>query len=208
MNTPNTTPTTEQQTPATPEQPAATGQPPVDKPVDQPTNDDKPVEGKPEEKEDDGTQTGAPETYEFAVPEGFESLDEKLIEQFSPIAKKLNLTQEQAQELVNLYAGSIKTQQDTYVEQMAGWADQVKKDPEIGGAKFQESIVAAQKVITKYGSNEFKDFLNKSGLGNHPELIKMFAKVGKDFSEDSFVPPAGAEKKEKTAAEMLYPNQK
>lgn len=48
------------------------------------------------------TPPGAPEKYAFTAPEGQE-LDTSALAQFEPVARELNLTQEQAQKLVDVY---------------------------------------------------------------------------------------------------------
>ena len=62
----------------------------------------KPKEGDNKDKKPDG----APEKYEFKPAEGQE-LDETALKEFEPIARELNLNQEQAQKFVDLYASKI-----------------------------------------------------------------------------------------------------
>lgn len=52
-----------------------------------------------------GHRRGAPLTYSFTVPEGFEHLqpDAELHDFFSGVARGLNLTNEQAQELLHIH---------------------------------------------------------------------------------------------------------
>jgi transcription antitermination factor NusG len=71
-----------------------------DKPQeDKPADGDKPAE-KPDDKEQ--KQEGAPEKYEFKAGEGVE-LDTEALKDFEPVARDLNLTNEQAQKLVDAY---------------------------------------------------------------------------------------------------------
>ncbi len=60
----------------------------------------KPADKPAEEK--DQKQEGAPEKYEFTVGEGVE-LDTEALKDFEPVARDLNLTNEQAQKLVDAY---------------------------------------------------------------------------------------------------------
>lgn len=147
----------------------------------------------------------APEKYEFNMPDGFEELDQSAIDGFTPIAKELNLTQEQAQKLVDLHASQIKAQQEQFAKQREDWAKEVKADKEIGGNNLGQNIEHAKKALDKFGSPELVSLLESTGLGNHPDVVKFCVKIGRSFSEDSFVSSnAGAE--EKTAAEVLYPS--
>ncbi|CZY54378.1 peptidase [Enterobacter hormaechei] len=189
--------------PAKPEgdkpQPGAEG----DKP-----QDDKPADGdKPADKSDDKEQKqeGAPEKYEFTAGEGVE-LDADALKDFEPVARDLNLTNEQAQKLVDAYpkilAGVQQRQAEAWQKQTEGWAETVKADKEIGGDKLTANLSAAQRALDQFGTPELKEYLNATGLGNHPDLVKTFVKIGKAMSEDGMV--TGKESGQRSAAEVLY----
>ncbi|EDV9203259.1 peptidase [Salmonella enterica subsp. enterica serovar Monophasic] len=174
--------------PAKPEgdkqQPGAEGDKPQD---DKPADGDKPAE-KPDNKEQ--KQEGAPEKYEFTAGEGVE-LDTEALKDFEPVARDLNLTNEQAQKLVDAYpkilAGVQQRQAEAWQKQTEGWAEAVKADKEIGGDKLTANLSAAQRALEQFGDPELKEYLDSTGLGNHPALVKAFIKVGKAMSEDKVV---------------------
>ncbi|ELJ5794645.1 peptidase [Enterobacter roggenkampii] len=189
--------------PAKPEgdkqQPGAEGdKPQEDKPVD----GDKPAE-KPGDKEQ--KQEGAPEKYEFQAAEGVE-LDTEALKDFEPVARDLNLTNEQAQKLVDAYpkilAGVQQRQEEAWQAQTEQWAADVKADKEIGGDKLTANLSAAQRALDQFGTPELKEYLNTTGLGNHPDLVKTFVKIGKAMSEDGMVD--GSNQGQRSAAEVLY----
>ncbi|WP_117273650.1 peptidase [Klebsiella pneumoniae] len=171
--------------------------------------DDNPADGdKPADKPDDKEQKpeGAPEKYEFKPAEGQE-LDTAALEQFEPIARELNLTNEQAQKMVDLYGTKImpmvqKQQAEAWQAQTEEWAATVKADKEIGGDKLTANLGVAQRALDTFGTPALKEYLNGTGLGNHPELVKAFVKVGKAMSEDGVV--TGKESGQRSAAEVLY----
>ncbi|EMM0296598.1 peptidase [Klebsiella pneumoniae] len=170
--------------------------------------DDKPADGdKPADKPDDKEQKqeGAPEKYEFQAGEGVE-LDAEALKDFEPVARELNLTNEQAQKLVDAYpkilAGVQQRQADAWQAQTEEWAATVKADKEIGGDKLTANLGVAQRALDTFGTPELKEYLNGTGLGNHPELVKAFIKVGKAMSEDGMV--TGKESGQRSAAEVLY----
>lgn len=163
----------------------------------------KPAEG---DKPEEGKAEGAPEAYEFKAPEGQE-LDQAAVEAFTPIAKELNLSNEQAQKLVDLYAAQIKGQQDAYNAVRDGWVSSVKNDPEIGGAKLEGNLAVAAKAIDQFGGPELRQALNETGVGDNPAIVKFMIKVGRAISEDNFPrgssgDPGGG----KSPAEILYPS--
>lgn len=166
-------------------QPGTEGDKPQD---DKPADGDKPAD-KPDDKEQ--KQEGAPEKYEFKPAEGLE-LDTSALEQFEPIARELNLTNEQAQKMVDLYGTKImpmvqKRQSEVWQKTTEQWAAEVKADKEIGGDKLTANLSAAQRALEQFGDPELKEYLDSTGLGNHPALVKAFIKVGKAMSEDKVV---------------------
>ncbi|EON5964084.1 peptidase [Enterobacter cloacae] len=189
--------------PAKPEgdkpQPGAEGDKPQD---DKPADGDKPAD-KPDDKEQ--KQEGAPEKYEFKAGEGVE-LDTEALKDFEPVARDLNLTNEQAQKLVDAYpkilAGVQQRQAEAWQKQTEGWAETVKADKEIGGDKLTANLSAAQRALDQFGTPELKEYLNATGLGNHPDLVKTFVKIGKAMSEDGMVD--GSNQGQRSAAEVLY----
>ncbi|HFS8111080.1 TPA: peptidase [Enterobacter asburiae] len=180
------------------EQPQA-GKPKDDKPADGEKTADKPAEEKEQKQE------GAPEKYEFTAGEGVE-LDTEALKDFEPVARDLNLTNEQAQKLVDAYpkilAGVQQRQAEAWQAQTEQWAADVKADKEIGGDKLTTNLSAAQRALDQFGTPELKEYLNTTGLGNHPDLVKTFVKIGKAMSEDGMVD--GSNQGQRSAAEVLY----
>jgi hypothetical protein len=152
----------------------------------------------------DGEGAKAPESYEFQMPEGVE-LDKAAADEFSGIAKEYGLTQEQAQKVADVGAKMVQRQLEAHAAQVAAWTEAVKTDKEIGGDKLNENLAIARKTIDTFGSPELKNVLNQTGLGNHPEIVKLAYKIGKAISDDGFV-RGGNTTAQKSAAEILYPS--
>lgn len=151
-----------------------------------------------------------PETYEFNMPDGVE-LDEAKAADFSLMAKDASLTQAQADKFVGLYqkaqTDGLEAQQAAWQDQLAAWRDEASSDKEIGGVKFQENIGLAKKGLDVFGNEALKEALNTSGMGNHPEVIRMLTKIGAAVSDDSFVFGKNAPQERKSHADILFPNQ-
>ena len=162
-------------------------------------------DGEQQKTEKEQKQEGAPEKYEFTAAEGVD-LDTEALKDFEPVARELNLTNEQAQKLVDAYpkilAGVQQRQAEAWQAQTEEWAATVKADKEIGGDKLTANLDVAQRALDTFGTPALKEYLNGTGLGNHPELVKAFVKVGKAMSEDGVV--TGKESGQRSAAEVLY----
>ena len=154
---------------------------------------------------------GAPEAYtDFAFADGLVA-DPELMGEFTPLATELNLSQEQAQKLVDIASKMMLKQatagQDAYKATTAGWTEASKSDKEFGGAKFDASIVMAQRALNSFATPELKEALNSTGLGNHPEMIRLMVRIGSAMKEDGLVTgstPTTTVVKSK--AEILYGN--
>lgn len=166
----------------------------------------KTVEGEKTEG-DKGQPQGAPEKYEFAMPEGVQ-MDESGVKAFSEFAKDSNLSQEAAQALLSKMAPAMaKRQADAVEAARTEWVNQSTADKEFGGDKLTENLAVAKKAIDKFGTPELSKLLNESGLGNHPEVIRLLYRAGKAISEDTFVGGGGQGKAEpETVAQRMYPN--
>ncbi len=183
----------------------AEGDKPPSAEIDKPADGDKPAEKPAEGKEH--KQEGAPEKYEFQAGEGVE-LDNEALKDFEPVARDLNLTNEQAQKLVDAYpkilAGVQQRQAEAWQAQTEQWAADVKADKDIGGDKLTANLSSAQRALDQFGTPELKEYLNGTGLGNHPELVKTFIKIGKAMSEDGMV--SGSKTTTQSVAQRMYPN--
>jgi len=147
---------------------------------------------------------GAPEKYEFKPTEGIK-FNDVVIGKYSEIAKELNLTQEGAAKMLSEVAPLIAQQQaDAFKATREAWVEAAKGDKEIGGEKLTENLSLAAKGRDAYFTSEFVKLLNETGLGDHPEMIRGFAKIGKSVSNDRFVSGGSGATPHQTAADKLY----
>lgn len=156
--------------------------------------------------QNDGKPQGAPEKYEFATPEGMQ-FDDAVVGAFGEVAKDLNLSQEAAQKILDKVGPVMAAQQNEALQAASTeWAEASKTDKEFGGDKLNENLAVAKKAMDQFASPELRALLNESALGNNPEVIRMFYRVGKAISEDGFVVGGNAKNSEQTTAQRLYPN--
>ena len=157
----------------------------------------------------DGTKESSLEAYaDFTLPEGM-TLNSEQLEAAAPLFKELGLNQEQAQKLVDFQAQQVQAgqqgQMDAFNQLKTDWVEQAKKDAEIGGDKFDENVGIAKQALAKFGNEGFTKLLNDFGMGNHPEVIRFMAKVGRLTKEDNPDDAGNPIGKPRDHVSVLYP---
>ncbi len=164
------------------------------------------AEGTKTEGEAEKKPEGAPESYEFKAPEGVQ-FDDTVIGAFSEVAKELNLPQDQAQKVLDKMAPVIAARQlEQFQAARVAWGEAAKTDKEFGGEKLAENLGVAKKAMDTFATPELRALLDESGLGNHPEVIRMFYRTGKAISEDRFVGGKQGQQAPQSVAQRMYPN--
>lgn len=157
---------------------------------------------------------GAPESYEFAPSEEYQA-DSQVMDAFKDAAKDLNLSNEAAQKLVDKMAPQIAQRQIEQIQAVQQeWAATAQADKEFGGEKLAENLSVAKKALDMFGTPELNTLLQQSGLGNHPEVIRLMYRAGKSISPDTYVgasqgsgPAKGQPRDMAGFGDALYPNQ-
>ena len=89
-------------------------------------------------------------------------------------------------------------------EAQAGWEETGKDDKEIGGDGYDKNIELGKRVIDKFGSKEFKELLNTSKYGDHPEVQRTFIRIGKLMGEDMLVKSGSHNTDSKSMEDTFY----
>ena len=149
---------------------------------------------------------GPPDAYEFKAPEGQQYSDD-VISAYSEVARDIGLTQDQAQKVLDRMSPAMAEAQTKQLDAARdGWVAAVKADKEIGGDNQAAALANAARARDQFGTPELRDLLNMSGLGDHPEVIRMFSRVGKALAGDHHVVDGAPPRGERTAAQTLYPD--
>jgi hypothetical protein len=130
------------------------------------------------------------------------------MERIASYSKDQGLSKDAAQKLVeqeslarDSFMVSLQAQHQQMVQQ---WADDVKSDKELGGERFAESAELAKRVVDRFGTDAFRKNLNESGYGNHPEVVRIFARIGKAMAPDSLVLGGKQSGGAKSMADIFY----
>lgn len=136
-------------------------------------------------------KVAAPEAYELKVTdaEGKDiPLDADTLAAATPIFKAANLTNDQAQAVVAHYAKDVLPTVANTVQQqtldllglgdMGQWAAQLKTDKEFGGKDYDKNLTIIAAGRDAFATPELRAVLETSRLGNHPEVVRLFYKLG------------------------------
>lgn len=186
-----------------------------DKGGEQKADDKKADDAKPEKK--------APEKYELKPAEGVK-INEAVQTKFEAIARELDLPQEAAQKMLDL-APELNKMYASQLEEVAQatstkWHEETRNDKELGGAGDKATYDATMALVAKtrdaFATPELTALLqrfdakknpNGTGLGNHPEVIRLFARIGTRISEDGkFVGGNTTPNSAAAPADKLYAN--
>jgi len=130
----------------------------------------------------------APETYEAFKDADGNEYEPESVRLFSEAAKKVGLSQEKAQALFETMVPTAKAHMMNDLRAKAEqWALDCEKDPEIGGANFGANKSVAIAGYREFATPELRTILNASGLGNHPEVVRHFYRLGKTLQQDKGV---------------------
>lgn len=194
--------------------------------ADDGNNDDAQDGGEQKEGEEKGKEDktekdeiyGSPETFDYSnvqLPEGMQ-LDEELLKEFEPVAKKLNLSNKSANELMNLAvkltekntAKFSEFAQELQQAKINSYHELLNTDKELNAnneAQYNQYLDVAIQGLKAVATPGFTELLKTEGLTHHPEFIKTFHKIGELCASEKIPDakyPAG--QKEPDAADVLY----
>ena len=132
----------------------------------------------------------SPDGYEYNL--GKETkLDDNSLKAFSTEAHKLGLLPKQAQGIIKYYndlAGASETEANNKAE--AARTEAEKNLRKEFGSTYNDRIMAAKKLATTTLGNEFLNntiLQDGSKLGDNPTVVKAFADLAAQMSEDNIV---------------------
>jgi len=133
-------------------------------------------------------QIGRPEK-----PDGYDfGDDDGVLDDYREFAHQTGLTQDQAENILNLYGDIQEQEHNQHVKDL----EDLELDTKINlqkewGNKYEGKVDMATRAFAQFTSPELRTIINKTGLGNHPEMIRAFSKIGESLGEDSLVVGTG-----------------
>jgi hypothetical protein len=151
------------------------------------------------------------EKYELKLPENAMLQPEDVVA-VEAYAKEHKLSNEVAQTILEQRNDAMAKFSERAVKQVeevsAKWYEEIKNDKEFGGERLPTSASYANKVLSKYGGDEFIKELNGTPYKNHPGFFKFLARLGKDvLSNDELVQATSTNTKKEVPLEAIwFPN--
>lgn len=147
--------------------------------------------------------------YEFKFAEGAPPAADELKGEMEAWAKEHKLAPEAAQKAADFAAKYAESMAEKLTTEMAtmrtDWAAQARADKDYGGDNFDANMAAANAALQRFGNLELIKVLKDTGLGNHPEMIRLFHNIHKTISQDSVAAAITASASaEKTQAQRMY----
>ena len=139
------------------------------------------------------TKLGRPETadkYKLEVKSDVVPIDEGAIKTFAETSHKLGLNNKQAQGILEFYKNSMEgTAQQSKIDTETAQANAEQQLRQEWGKTCEENVKKAGSVAKANLGVEVLDMQLKDGtrLGDHPDVIKGFAKIADMMSEDTIV---------------------
>tara|TARA_R100000900_G_scaffold144615_1_gene128919 strand:- start:2739 stop:3512 length:774 start_codon:yes stop_codon:yes gene_type:complete len=122
-------------------------------------------------------------------PAGYEiDISNDLNKDYAENAHKLGLSKDQAREIYNWISTKHQQQEsqqkDLYQEQVRQGVDSLRKE---WGNNFDAETQIAKQAFLQLADAEMVQTMEESGLGNSPQMIKLFNRVGQILKEDGML---------------------
>lgn len=117
------------------------------------------------------------------------------VERFTSFAKESGLTSDQAQKLLDRDHADRKAWLDSQAvslaEQSSAWLNDLKKDRDLGGAKWGETEQNVTRALDKFDpTGAFRKGAAEAGVAYWPELVKLLNGIGASMREGRLDAPA------------------
>jgi hypothetical protein len=130
--------------------------------------------------------------YDVKFKEGI-SIDDKFAKEFKDLAYKQGILPQQAQKLADWFSGinenaekTILAERETTIKQNL---ETLRKE---WGNGYDLNLARGRRVVKELGDDKLVQFLEASGAGDDPAIIKLFAKVGETLWKEDKIINGGA----------------
>jgi hypothetical protein len=132
-------------------------------------------------------KAGLPEEVKDYEVSSSEEVDGEFMDEYKKMSYENNILPNQAQKMFDWYMDKasveVKRQEEERGHNMEQSAKTLRTD---WGSSYDSKIRSAQNAILHYGNKDLNKYLDDTGIGNDPNLIRIFSKVGETLDDDSF----------------------
>lgn len=130
---------------------------------------------------------GRPSREEYKVEFGEAGYNDEFQKGFLDNAHKSGVMPKQAQEMFNYFQEQVDSASELHTTQTTQDTEQRMEELKTEwGNGYEKNLEVAKSAVNTLTDDKFKAFLDTSGLGNHPEMVKMFTAIGNQLNEDTF----------------------
>ena len=129
-----------------------------------------------------------PEEYGIKLPDGLteDRLDKARVDAWRKEMHDAGIPKAAAERLMSKYLsdefGATQAAAQARVKELENHELSLKAEL---GVKFDEKLNNARYALKQFGSEKLAEILDSTGLGSHPEVVKLFAAIGEKLSDDS-----------------------
>ena len=128
----------------------------------------------------------APEGYNFDMGDGEGSDD---LMDFKRVAHELGLSNSQAKMVVGIYnkvgEAEAHSEDEEFEKMNVDYTQQIQSE---WGDSYTRNAELARRAFSNFASEEAVEVLKETGLSNHPEILKTFARIGQVMAESDVLP--------------------
>ena len=142
-------------------------------------------------------------------------LDEELLNKFKPVAQKLKLSQESVETLMEIALEMSRKQKALYEkdakeklkDDISKYDSMFRQDselPDLNSSDAKTYMKYANEAYSEFCTPKLKEFFESTGLNYHPEIIKLFHKIGELAASDGVNYSGKPIVENLTPAQILY----
>ncbi len=129
---------------------------------------------------------GRPDDFEGYNIEGY---DPESTAEFREFAHGLGLNNDQASALYDAYVQTVANEQSQEQEAFDQFeVENTQALQQEWGGSFEKNVELARRAFMNFATPEAVEIMEQTGLGNHPEILKVFSRIGELLQEDAVLP--------------------
>lgn len=145
-----------------------------------------------------------PEAYELTAPEGYPADG---LPALNKLCRDNGLTKAQGEAVLKYLHTNYTAWQESQAAQVKKWGEEIRADKDFGGDKFEANVADARRGLATFDEDgSIRAMLEATGYGNHPAVLKIFARVGKALGEDKLHGGGGQGANDKPLEARMWPD--